>query len=138
MKTWLLERNFARGSEGAVYFRHDTIRDFLASRRFLDAWRDILHDEKTTVVKAWLPMLRFALMEIVSWETRKAAGLLEPGARTSEDRNAARGMLLHAILMRDIDVAMLAFKAWRSQRGETPEAWEKAFTDRYGELAADR
>src|SRR5262249_21722676 len=64
VSSWLLSQGLTKRSGESIWFRHDTIRDFLASRYFVDGWEEVLSSTETHIGKHWLPTLRLAILEI--------------------------------------------------------------------------
>lgn len=107
--TWLTQQGFVRRTDELVIFRHDTIRDYLASRHLADQWRHL--PKSAEPVKAWLPAIRLTLLGLSSaWD---------------------RGEFLGWLLRRNPDVAQLAYRDWKSYSNDA-EVWEEQFVSEFG------
>jgi len=109
---WLSAQGMVRKSEQASFFRHDTIRDFLASRYFIDNWKETLDAPETSVAKHWVPMLRLALLDV------------------GDDQE--RAFIFDKLLEANGDVAGITYREWRKSSVCQAVAWEGVFLRNFG------
>jgi hypothetical protein len=60
----LLGRKLLIQRDNDFYFRHNLIRDYLASLWLQDQWRDILSDQSISIDQNWTEMLKFGFSDL--------------------------------------------------------------------------
>jgi hypothetical protein len=96
------------------YFRHDSVRAYLAANHVADRWQDVLREGRIVVDDNWLQMLEFVVLRL-------------------NRPDAAKNLVL-AILQKNRNLSGNLFKSIKRSRSGLVLSWEDDFNREYGKL----